>query len=111
MKLKDGLVLRKVAGQFVIIPTGKRVREIVNTVYISSSAAYLWDHMKDSFTEEELIDLIMQQYTGVTREIAREDIEAFLETLRINNILEPDPDEPVAKGGSVWVTVQNEPES
>ena len=39
MRLKDGLILREVAGQFVIVPTGKRVREVTNTVYISSSAA------------------------------------------------------------------------
>ena len=47
MKLKDGLILREVAGQYVIVPTGKRVQEVTNIVYISSSAAYLWDYMKD----------------------------------------------------------------
>lgn len=29
MKLKDQLILREVAGQYVIVPTGKRVREVV----------------------------------------------------------------------------------
>ena len=47
MKLKDQLMLREVAGQYVIIPTGERVREVTSIVYISSSAAYLWDYMKD----------------------------------------------------------------
>ena len=28
MKLKDQLILREVAGQYVIIPTGERVREV-----------------------------------------------------------------------------------
>ena len=26
--MKDGLILREVAGQYVIVPTGKRVKEI-----------------------------------------------------------------------------------
>ena len=43
MKLKDDLVLRKVADQYVIVPVGKRVQEVTSIVYISSSAAYLWD--------------------------------------------------------------------
>lgn len=47
MRLKDGLILREVAGQYVIVPTGKRVREVTNIVYISASAAYLWDYMND----------------------------------------------------------------
>ena len=34
MRLKDGLVLRKVADQYIIVPTGKRVKEIPNMVYI-----------------------------------------------------------------------------
>ena len=75
MKLKDGLVLREVAGQYVIVPTGKRVQEVTNIVYISSSAAYLWDYMKDhEFEKEDLVKQIMERYTGVTEEKASEDI-------------------------------------
>ena len=75
MKLKDGLMLREVAGQYVIVPTGKRVREVTSIVYISSSAAYLWEYMKD-------------HYVRVTREKAAADIEKFLKTLADNNILD-----------------------
>ena len=89
MKLKDGLVLREVAGQYVIVPTGKRVQEVTNIVYISSSAAYLWDYMKDhEFEKEDLVKRIMEHYTGVTEEKASEDIEKFLKLLGDNNILD-----------------------
>ena len=109
MKLKDGLILRKVAGQFVVVPTGKRVREIPNTVYISSSAAYLWDYMKEhAFTKEKLTDLILQEYTGVTRDVVDKDIEEFLGILKSNNILEPEPDDPAPRGGSVRVVVRDD---
>lgn len=110
MKLKDGLILRNVAGQFVIIPTGNRVREITNTVYISASGAYLWDYMKNDFTKEELVNLILQHYIGVTREVADKDISSFLETLKNNNVLEPESSEPSLKGGSVRIMIQNDAE-
>lgn len=88
MKLKDGLILREVAGQYVIVPTGKRVREVTNIVYISSSAAYLWDYMKDhEFEKEDLVKQIIERYTGVTEKQAAEDIEKFIEKLADNNIL------------------------
>lgn len=109
MRLKDGLILRQVAGQFVIVPTGKRVREITNTVYMSSSAAFLWDYMKEhDFTKEELTDMILQKYIGVTREVAEKDIELFLDNLKKNHILEPEPGDPIPQGGSVRVVVRND---
>ena len=89
MKLKDGLILREVAGQYVIVPTGKRVREVTSIVYISSSGAYLWDYMKDhEFEKEDLVARIMEHYTGVSEEQASADIEKFLKTLADNNILD-----------------------
>lgn len=89
MKLKDQLILREVAGQYVIVPTGKRVTEVTSIVYISASAAYLWDYMKDhEFTKEDLVARVMEHYSGVTEEKAAEDIEKFLKTLADNNILD-----------------------
>lgn len=89
MKLKDGLILREVAGQYVIVPTGKRVREVTSIVYISSSAAYLWDYMKEhEFEKEDLIRRILGHYSGVTEEQAAADVEKFLKTLADNNILD-----------------------
>lgn len=89
MKLKDGLILRNVAGQMVIVPTGKRVQEVTNIVYISSSAAYLWDYMKDhEFEKEDLVRLILEEYEGVTEEKAAADIEQFLKVLAKKHILD-----------------------
>lgn len=89
MKLKDGLILREVAGQYVIVPTGKRVQEVTSIVYISSSAAYLWDYMKDhEFEKEDLVKRILEYFSGVTEEQATSDIEKFLKTLSDNSILD-----------------------
>lgn len=89
MKLKDGLILREVAGQYVVVPTGKRVQEVTSIVYISSSGAYLWDYMKEhEFEKEDLVAKIMEHYSGVTEEQAAADIEKFLKTLADNNILD-----------------------
>ena len=104
MRLKDGLILRKVAGQYVVVPTGKRVQEIPNMVYISSSAAYLWDFMKEQeFTKEFLVGKIMEYYTGVTEDVAAADIDKFLKVLKDNNVLEPEPGEPGLLSGCVRV--------
>lgn len=98
MKLKDGLILREVAGQYVIVPTGKRVQEITNIVYISSSAAYLWDYMKDhEFEKEDLVKRIMEHFSGVIEDQAAADIDRFLKTLSDNSIL----DDGIIRGDSL----------
>lgn len=95
MKLKDGLILREVAGQYVIVPTGKRVQEVTSIVYISSSGAYLWDYMKEhEFEKQDLVNRILEHYAGVTEEKAAADIEKFLKTLADNHVL----DDGVARG-------------
>ena len=104
LKLKDQLILREGAGQYVIVPTGKRVREVTSIVYISASAAYLWEYMKDhEFTKEDLVARIMDHYTGVTEEKAAEDIDQFLKILADNNILDDG-----VKRGQVFVRVPQE---
>lgn len=95
MKLKDQLVLREVAGQYVIVPTGERVREIRSIVYISSSAAYLWDYMQDcEFSKDDLVARVLEHFSEVSEEQARADIEDFLKVLEAHNIL----DDNVARG-------------
>ena len=89
MKLKDDLVLRKVADQYVIVPVGKRVQEVTSIVYISSSAAYLWDFMKDNeFEVDDLVKMIMEHYDGVSEEAARKDVESYIKLLADNYILD-----------------------
>lgn len=89
MKLKDDLVLRKVADQYVIVPVGKRVQEVTSIVYISSSAAYLWDFMKDNeFEVDDLVKMIMEHYDGVSEEVARKDVESYIKLLADSYVLD-----------------------
>ena len=89
MKVKDQLVLREIAGQYVIVPVMERVKDVQSMVYISSSAAYLWQYMEGKeFTLDELVDIILAKYKNVTREKAQDDIIAFLQILARNNIMD-----------------------
>lgn len=89
MRVKDNLVLREIAGQYMLVPVMERVKDVTSMVYISPSAAYLWKNMDGrEFTLDELVDLIMAKYKNVTREKAQSDIITFLQILAKNNILD-----------------------
>ncbi len=103
MKLKDGLLLRQVAGQYVIVPTGERVREVTGVHYLTKGAAWLWGQMEGKeFTEEELVDLAQQHFTGVTNETLEADISAFLKAMGDANVLEDGK-----QRGSVFLRLPN----
>ena len=89
MKLKDGLVLREVAGQYVIVPTGKRVQEVTGVLYMTKPAAYLWEYMQNNeFEKEDLINLTLERYPDATREQVSEDLDKFLKEMADRGVLE-----------------------
>lgn len=89
MKLKDGLVLREVAGQYVIVPTGKRVREMHGVFYMNISGALLWTYMEDhERTEEDLINYLQEQFPDLKREKAESDVREFIEAIKQRNLFE-----------------------
>ena len=89
MRLKDGLILREVAGQYVIVPTGKRVREVTGVLYMTKPAAYLWDYMQNhDFEKGDLIRLTVERYRDAGREQDSSDLDKFLKGLADKGVLE-----------------------
>lgn len=95
MKLKDGLVLREIAGQFLITPIG-RLSQICHLLHISRSAAFIWKIMqKGEFTEDFLVEQALKKYKDVTENILRRDIHNFIKLLDDNYMLESGKVEPI----------------
>ena len=89
MKLKDGLILREVAGQYVIVPTGEKGAGGDRRPLYDKPAAYLWDYMQNhEFEKEDLIRLTLERYADATREQVSEDLDKFLKGLAEKGILE-----------------------
>lgn len=89
MKLKDGLILREVAGQFVIVPTGKRVQEILGVVYLNRMGFFLWSHIKNcEFEKEDLVSLLQSHYPQIDKKQLQSDVDVFIEALAKNRLLD-----------------------
>lgn len=94
MKLKDDLVLRKVVGENIIVPTGNLI-QYVPMIQISNSAAYLWQFMLEEFTIDILVEKIMEKYTGVTKEVVEKDIITFIKLLEKHHMIDDGSLEPI----------------
>lgn len=104
MKLKKDLVLRKIAGEYIVVPIGRLAR-ISPTMQITSSTAWLWDVMKEEeFEEDTLVEAVLGHFSGVTEEQAKKDIQNFLTLLDKNYMLEGGRPEPMLGTTEVKLT-------
>lgn len=87
MRIKNGFMLRKLAGQSVVVPLGARVVEFNGIMTLSESGALLWQKLQDGATEDELVQEILSNY-NIDENTARTDVKAFIESMSARNILE-----------------------
>lgn len=89
MKVQKEFILREIAGDYVIIPTGKTVLTFNGLITVNEVGADLWKMLQSDVTFEDLTKGILDIY-DVDEETAKEDIREFLETLEQGGVLEID---------------------
>ena len=87
MKVQKEFVLREIAGDYVIIPTGKTVLTFNGLVTVNEVGADLWKMLQSEVTFDDLLNGILEIY-DVDEGTAREDIQEFLDTLVEGGILD-----------------------
>lgn len=87
MKIKPGFVLREVAGQCVVVPVGEEALHFNGVITLNSSGKILWEALKKDVSLEDLVNLLLSKY-NVTKEVATQDVNEFINILRSRNIIE-----------------------
>lgn len=85
MKIKDGFVLREVAGDTVVLPSGDL--EINAMITLNESAAFLWKQMQEETTVEDLVKAVVENYPEVDAQTAKQAVEGFVAQLKENDFL------------------------
>lgn len=77
MKKKDGLVLRDVCGEKVIVAEGLGAVDFGNMISLNETAAWLWEHSDENSDINSLAEVMCNEY-DVEPEVAKRDIEAVI---------------------------------
>lgn len=85
--LKDGFVLRQVADTWVVMPLGQMSLDFNGMLTLNETGALLWKALEQGGDTEALVSALTAEY-DVSAEVAREDVEAFLERLMNAGCLE-----------------------
>ena len=82
MRILDGLVLRPLAGEFIVTGEGLARIDFSKVVSLNATAAYLWQEVQGrDFSTEDLVLLLTAKY-DVDAERARADVDKLLDSWR-----------------------------
>lgn len=86
MEIKNEYVIRNIAGDNILVPIGKTIDNFNGLIILNEMAKFIWEKMPEVKDEEELLNCILDEYE-VDREVAKADLEEFLETLKKEKII------------------------
>ena len=86
MRIEKEFILREIAGDYVIVPTGKTALEFNGLITVNELGAFIWKKMQQDISEDNLVSAILEEYE-VKEETARNDVKEFLGKLEEYNIL------------------------
>lgn len=81
LQTEGTLILREVAGEFILIPTGETALKMNGIISLSVSGALLWKLLEKGCQRSELTDAVLKEYE-TDRETAESDVAAFLNRLK-----------------------------
>ena len=86
MKIKNGFIIRDVAGSTVVVPLDP-THTFVSMLKLNGTGKFLWERMLTETDEDALVSSLAEEYE-IDIETARADTDRFLALLRSFGVLE-----------------------
>ena len=87
MRVSRDYLLRTIAGETILIPSGAAAQKFNGLVTVNAIGAFIWDVLQTPTDLEGLVARITEEYE-VDADTARRDAEEFLSELRRIGALE-----------------------
>lgn len=86
MKIKEGFVMREVAGRTVVIAVGQASEHFHGMINLNSTGKIIWEGVRDGLEEEAIAEKLTQQY-DVSFEQASHDVHQMIQKMIAANIV------------------------
>ena len=80
MKIKEGFVLREVAGSYIVVAIGAAAKTFNGIINLNPTSALLWKELEKGASEHELVERLLSEYE-VSEQTAKEDVHKFVQKL------------------------------
>ena len=85
MKLKDGFILREVAGQNVVLPSGDDL-DLNMMITLNDTGKFIWNLLETEIEEKDIISAILKEY-DVDHRTAESALAGFIRKLNEHGFL------------------------
>ena len=86
MRFKKEFMLREIVGETVLIPTGETAAHFNGLISVNELGRFIWDNYENAKDEDDLLQKILDEYE-VEKEVAKADLDEFLQTLKDAEII------------------------
>lgn len=86
MKMKEGFVMREVAGQYVVIAIGEASKTFHGMIKLNRTGKDIWEGLENGFSEEQIVEMLSDKYQ-VEQADVETDVEEFIGRMKDVGIL------------------------
>ena len=86
MKIKEGFILREVAGNYIVVAVGSAVKTFNGVINLNKTGAFLWEILQKGTEKEDLVKALLEAYE-VDEQTARNDVDMFIDRLQQANLI------------------------
>lgn len=87
MKIRDGFVVRKIAGVNVVISLETRADDANSLIQLNETGLLLWNQLLVGADKDALVHMLLETY-DVTEDVAQRDVDAFVKLLESAGVFE-----------------------
>lgn len=87
MKVKEGFIVRQIAGQNVAIAVGETSKKFHGMIKLNDTGLFIWEKLQNDTTEAEIVSALVAEY-DVTEAVAAADVHRIIEALKNAGIVE-----------------------
>lgn len=80
MRIVHGFLLREVAGELIVIPTGEAARRLSGVITLNDCGRFLFERLQTEQTKDSLVKALTEEY-DIDERTASEDVAEFIDQL------------------------------
>ena len=85
MKIKEGYILKSVAGSYVIVPVSNPHFKAI--ISVNDTGAFIFNQLKDERNIDALVKEVVNEYE-IDEQSAKEDVKAYVDALSKAGLLD-----------------------
>jgi len=84
MKIKEGYIMKSLAGGYVVVTVGEASKEFNGMIRMNATGAFIWNTiLKGADSREKILSEMMNAYEDLDEATANKDLDVFTENAKM----------------------------